>query len=304
MLANKVAAIAGGFLPEDSGRYAAKTVVTGNPVRPDVIDAAGRPYAPSGAEDPFHLVVFGGSQGAQFFSSAVPSAICLLDDDLRKRLRVVQQARAEDRDAVVSSFERLGMAAEISPFFADMPAKIAAANLVISRSGASTVSELAVIGRPSVLVPYPYALDHDQAANAAALKARGGAEVIPQAALSPEKLSKIIRMAMAEPDRLAGIAAAARQTGKPDAAKALADLVEAIAAGQTSIGLVHFIGIGGIGMSGIAEVLHNLGHRVQGSDQADSANVQRLRAKGIEVHIGHNADNLGEAEVVVVSTAI
>ena len=71
-----------------------------------------------------------------------------------------------------------------------------------------------------------------------------------------------------------------------------------------SIGLVHFIGIGGIGMSGIAEVLHNLGHRVQGSDQADSANVQRLRAKGIDVFVGHKAENLGDAEVVVVSTAI
>ena len=71
-----------------------------------------------------------------------------------------------------------------------------------------------------------------------------------------------------------------------------------------AIGLVHFIGIGGIGMSGIAEVLHNLGHRVQGSDQSDSANVQRLRDKGIEVFVGHTADNLGDAEVVVVSTAI
>ncbi|NNG72720.1 UDP-N-acetylmuramate--L-alanine ligase [Rhizobium laguerreae] len=71
-----------------------------------------------------------------------------------------------------------------------------------------------------------------------------------------------------------------------------------------TIGLVHFIGIGGIGMSGIAEVLHNLGHKVQGSDQADSANVQRLRDKGIEVFVGHRAENLGEAEVVVVSTAI
>jgi len=71
-----------------------------------------------------------------------------------------------------------------------------------------------------------------------------------------------------------------------------------------NIGLVHFIGIGGIGMSGIAEVLHNLGYKVQGSDQADSANVQRLRDKGIEVFVGHNADNLGDAEVIVVSTAI
>lgn len=232
MLAGKVKAIAGGFLPEGSGQYAGKTVVTGNPVRPDVITAAAAPYRPSGAEDPFNLVVFGGSQGAQFFSTAIPSAVCLLDDDLRRRLHVVQQARPEDKDAVASSFGRLGMQADISTFFGDMPARIANANLVICRSGASTVSELAVIGRPSVLVPYPHALDHDQAANAAALKARGGAEVIAQSALSPEKLSEIIGAAMAEPQRLAGIAAAARETGKPQAAKALGDLVEAVANGQ------------------------------------------------------------------------
>jgi UDP-N-acetylglucosamine--N-acetylmuramyl-(pentapeptide) pyrophosphoryl-undecaprenol N-acetylglucosamine transferase len=232
MLANKVKAIAGGFLPEGSGQYAAKTVVTGNPVRPGVIAAAAMPYHPSGAGDPFNLVVFGGSQGAQFFSSAIPSAICLLDEDQRKRLAIVQQARPEDKDTVSASYAKLGLPAEVSPFFGDMPAKIANANLVICRSGASTVSELAVIGRPSVLVPYPYALDHDQAANAAALKAKGGAEVIAQSALSPEKLSKIIRTAMAEPERLAGIAAAAKETGKPHAAQVLGDLVEAVADGQ------------------------------------------------------------------------
>ena len=115
------------------------------------------------------------------------------------------------------------------------------------------------------------------------------------------------------------MAAAARSAGKPDAARLLADLTEAIASRKTvsefrkgtqrmkmpqTIGLVHFIGIGGIGMSGIAEVLHNLGYKVQGSDQADSANVQRLRDKGIECFVGHSAENLGDAEVVVVSTAI
>lgn len=233
MLASKVRAIAGGFLPEGSGQYADKTVVTGNPVRPDVIAAAERPYHPSTASEPFNLVVFGGSQGAQFFSSAIPSAICLLDAAMRKRLHVVQQARPEDRDTVTSCYAKLDLPAEVSPFFSDMPAKIADANLVICRSGASTVSELAVIGRPSVLVPYPYALDHDQAANAAALKAKGGAEVIAQSALSPEKLADIIRTAMVDPERLDGIARAARETGKPQAAKALGDLVEAVANGQS-----------------------------------------------------------------------
>jgi UDP-N-acetylglucosamine--N-acetylmuramyl-(pentapeptide) pyrophosphoryl-undecaprenol N-acetylglucosamine transferase len=232
LMASRVQAIAGGFLPGGSGSYASKTVVTGNPVRPDVISASGQAYAASGENDPFNLVVFGGSQGAQFFSSAIPSAICLLEDQYRKRLNITQQARAEDQDAVNASYGKLGLAAEVSPFFGDMPRRIADANLVISRSGASTVSELAVIGRPSVLVPYPYALDHDQSANAAALQAEGGAKVIAQSALSPEKLAKILRHAMDEPAKLADTARAAKATGKPDAARRLADLVEAIANGK------------------------------------------------------------------------
>ena len=232
MLASRVQAIAGGFLPDGHGTHAAKTVVTGNPVRPEVIRAAEASYAPSGENDAFNLVVFGGSQGAQFFSSAIPSAICLLEDPYRKRLKVTQQARKEDEDAVRASYGKLGLAADISPFFGDMPRRIADASLVISRSGASTVSELAVIGRPAILVPYPYALDHDQAANAAALKAEGGAEVIAQSHLTPEKLAKILRHAMDDPAKLAATAGAAKATGKPDAAQRLADLVEGIAAGR------------------------------------------------------------------------
>lgn len=232
MLAAKVDAIAGGFLPADGGKYASKTVVTGNPVRPDVIAAAAQPYHPSASGEPFNLLVFGGSQGAQFFSTAIPAAVSLLGEPERTRLRLVQQARPEDDESVRAAYEKLGLSVQVSPFFTDMPARIADAHLVICRSGASTVSELAVIGRPSVLVPYPYALDHDQAANAAALKAKGGAEVIAQSALSPETLATIISKAMAEPERLARIAAAAKETGKPDAARILGDLVEAVAGRQ------------------------------------------------------------------------
>lgn len=231
-LAGRVKAIAGGFLVEEAA-YLDKTVLTGNPVRPAVIAAADIAYAPSAEGSPFRLVVFGGSQGAQFFSSAVPNAISLLDDELRRRLVVTQQARSEDEDRVKECYAMMGISAEIAPFFTDMAARIAAAHLVICRSGASTVSELSVIGRPSLLVPYPYALDHDQAANAAALEASGGAKVIVQSKLSPEKLADFIKNAMTQPDRLTTMATAARYVGKPDAARLLADLVEAIAAGKT-----------------------------------------------------------------------
>ncbi len=230
-LAGRVTAIAGGFLPAGQGAHAGKTVVTGNPVRPAVIEAAQVPYAPAREGEPFRLLVFGGSQGAQFFSEAVPAAIGLLPDAQRARLAVVQQARPEDEERVRATYAALGVPAEVSPFFGDMAARIAAAHFVISRSGASTVSELAAIGRPALLVPYPHALDHDQAANAAALAASGGAQVRQQRDLSPQVLAGIIGEAMSDPGALAQRAAAARATGRPEAARLLADLTEAIAAG-------------------------------------------------------------------------
>lgn len=232
-LAAKAAAIAGGFLPEGTGQYGSKTVVTGNPVRPPVIQAAAEAYTPSREGRPFRLLVFGGSQGAQFFSDAVPAAIAALPQEQRTRLLVTQQARADDVDRVKAAYAELGMVPEVLPFFSDMAMRMAAAQLVISRSGASTVSEISIIGRPALLVPYPHALDHDQAANAAALAAAGGAEVHAQSTLSVERLAELIGKAISEPDRLAIMAAAAKSAGKPDAARLLADLAEAIASGKS-----------------------------------------------------------------------
>ncbi len=231
-LAGSVDAIAGGFL-DGGGPSAAKTVVTGNPVRPAVLAAAGTPYMPSSPGEPFRLLVFGGSQGAQFFSDAVPAAIALLPEAQRRRLSVTQQARAEDAERVRKAYADLGVPAEISPFFTDMAQRIAAAHLVMSRSGASTVSEIAVIGRPALFVPYPHALDHDQAANAAAFAAAGGGEVHKQPTLSVERVATLIGGLMNDPARLSAMAAAARTVGKPDAARLLADLTEAIAGGIT-----------------------------------------------------------------------
>ena len=233
MLAPKVKAIAGGFLPETEGQYASKTVTTGNPVRPAVLKAAAQPYVPSAGSNPFKLVVFGGSQGAQFFSTAVPTAVTLLAPELQQRLVITQQARPEDAEGVKACYQKLGINAEIAPFFTDMAERIGSAHFVICRSGASTVSEIAVIGRPALFVPYPFALDHDQAANAALLVEKGGAKVVQQSKLSAEKLADVLKIAMEEPQRLLDTAHAAKLAGKPDAANLLADLVEAIAAGKT-----------------------------------------------------------------------
>lgn len=232
LLASRVTAIAGGFLPESGATYPDKTVFTGNPVRPAVIAETGRPYAVADMGETFRLLVFGGSQGAQFFSDAVPTAIAELPETVRARLSVTQQARPEDEGRVREAYAALGVEAEVAPFFTDLARRMAEAHLVISRSGASTVSEIAAIGRPALLVPYPYALDHDQAANAAALKAAGGAEVIRQAELSPERIASILAQSMANPARLAAMAEKAQATGRPEAARLLGELTEAIAAGK------------------------------------------------------------------------
>ncbi|MBC2885936.1 undecaprenyldiphospho-muramoylpentapeptide beta-N-acetylglucosaminyltransferase [Ochrobactrum sp. CM-21-5] len=232
-LAGRVKAIAGGFLPETGGTYAAKTITTGNPVRPPVLAAAATPYRSAKADERFRLLVFGGSQGAQFFSAAIPAAVALLPEKDRARLLVTQQARKEDEASVRDAYKKLDVPADVAPFFNDMPARMADAHFVISRSGASTVSEIAAIGRPAMLVPFPHALDHDQAANAAALAAAGGCEVVRQSELAPERLAEILQSAMNEPERLAQQAKAAQSVGKPDAAQLLADLAEAIAAGKS-----------------------------------------------------------------------
>ncbi|MEI9424475.1 undecaprenyldiphospho-muramoylpentapeptide beta-N-acetylglucosaminyltransferase [Mesorhizobium sp. Cs1299R1N1] len=232
-LSGRVDAIAGGFLPQDESAAGAKTVTTGNPVRPAVLEAARTPYVASTGDEPFRLLVFGGSQGAQFFSDAMPGAVALLSDAQRRRLVITQQARADDVARVKAAYAALGVAVEVSPFFTDMAARIAAAHLVISRSGASTVSEIAVIGRPALLVPYPFALDHDQAANAAALAAAGGGEVHVQSSLSSERIAALLGALMDQPERLETMAAAAKSVGRPDAARLLADLTEAIASRKT-----------------------------------------------------------------------
>lgn len=232
-LAGRVKAIAGGFLPQNQESYASKTVSTGNPVRPPVLEAAQVPYKPARQGEQFRLLIFGGSQGAQYFSYALPQAIALLEPDARARLFITQQSRKEDEVAVRSAYEKLGVPAEVAPFFNDMPARIADAHFVISRSGASTVSEISAIGRGALLVPFPHALDHDQAANAAALASVGGCQVVAQRDLSPERLAEIILAAMNEPERLEIMARAAKSVGKPNAAQLLADLAEGIAAGKS-----------------------------------------------------------------------
>jgi len=199
--------------------------LVGNPVREPVRALRGSPYRPPSEGRVVDLLVFGGSQGAASFSQVVPEAVLSLPVPLRTRLRIVQQCRPEDLDRVRMRYVRAGIVAELAPFFADLPQRLAAAHLVVARSGASTVAELAAIGRPSVLVPYPYAADDHQTANARAFEATGACIVVPHASFTPSTLAGHL-VALAEaPQRLAAMAAAAHQAGRPDAAARLADVV-------------------------------------------------------------------------------
>ena len=231
MLVGRVTALAASWdntknVP-DSAR--AKVRVTGNPVRDAVIAAARRPYPALGPADPVQIVVFGGSQGARYFSDGVPPALAALPGPLRSWLRVVQQCREEDLPRVREAYAKAGIQAELAPFFGDLPERMAAAHLVIARSGASSVSELAVLGRPSILVPLPHSLDNDQLNNARRLAEVGGAWCIEQKDLTQSRLTHEIAALIDSPQRLAAAAQAAKSAGKPQAVKLLADLVEELA---------------------------------------------------------------------------
>jgi UDP-N-acetylglucosamine--N-acetylmuramyl-(pentapeptide) pyrophosphoryl-undecaprenol N-acetylglucosamine transferase len=199
--------------------------LVGNPVREAVRSLRGLSYRFPETGRIVDLLIFGGSQGAASFSKVVPEALLSLPAELRARLRIVQQCRPEDLDAVRQRYQRAGLVAELAPFFADLPQRLAAAHLVIARAGASTVAELAAIGRPSILVPYPHAADDHQTANARAFAATGACIVIPHAAFNAAALAAELIGLLATPRRLDEMAAAAHATGRPDAAARLADLV-------------------------------------------------------------------------------
>lgn len=198
--------------------------VTGNPVRAEIAALAGGHYHPPEPDAPIHVLVTGGSQGARVFSEALPKALALLPGRLRERLRLVQQCRPEDLDRVRAAYAELGIAAELSPFFADIALRLAQADFVIARAGASTVAELALAGKPALLVPFPHAIDNHQLFNARAVHALA----IEQSEFErrPQRLAQRLLEHLDSPDLLATAAHAIAQHAIPDAAARLADLVE------------------------------------------------------------------------------
>ena len=206
----------------------ARAVETGNPVRPAIAAQRERAYSAPTADGIIELVVTGGSQGARVFSEIVPAALARLPAPLRSRLRLSQQARPEDLAAVRAAYAAGEIAAELASFFEDVPSRLARAQLVVARAGASTVAELAAIGRPALLVPYPHAADDHQSANASAFADAGAGWAMAQPDFTADNLARFLAETLAAPARLAEAAAAAKALGRPLAARALADLVLAV----------------------------------------------------------------------------
>lgn len=230
LLASHVTTVACAFptLLKARAEVQARAIVVGNPVRPEIRALFDKPYeAPT---EEIRLLVTGGSQGARLLSELVPAAVRKLPEDLRLRLRVQQQTRVESMENARKIYADALVQAEIAPFFRDLAGRLGQAHLVIGRAGAGTVCEIAVAGKPSILVPLRIALDDDQGQNARLLADVGGAEIAREEDLSQPVLTEALKKLLSNPARLAKMAAAARSVAKPDAADRLADVVEMTAA--------------------------------------------------------------------------
>lgn len=201
---------------------------TGNPVRQAILDRAAAPYIPPG-DYPMSLVIIGGSQGARVLSDVVPAALSALPDPLKALLRIAHQARAEDHARVVAAYTAGALDADVQPFFTDIPRRLSEAQLVISRAGASSIADISVIGRPSILIPYAAATGDHQTANARGLTEAHAAITLPEASLDAATLTAEIAAILTAPERAEHMAAAALAQGRPDATIRLASLVEALA---------------------------------------------------------------------------
>lgn len=218
--------------PADAG----KVRITGNPVRRAFREVRECSYPALEPGKPFVLLVLGGSQGARVFGRIVPKALAALSPEMRLRLRVHQQCRPEDREAVRNTYESLGIEADTATFFEDVPERMGQAHLVVSRAGASTVAELTAAGRPAILVPYPAATDDHQTANARALDEAGAAWLMPEAAFTPEALAVRIESFLETPVILDKAAKSARGLGKAEAAERLVDAVAELLPDATANG--------------------------------------------------------------------
>jgi UDP-N-acetylglucosamine--N-acetylmuramyl-(pentapeptide) pyrophosphoryl-undecaprenol N-acetylglucosamine transferase len=230
-MAASASIVASGFerLDRLPAKAAERRHVVGNPVRSPILAVRERPYPEAPAGGRLNLLIIGGSQGARLFGEVIPEAIARLPQALRQRLDVAHQVREEQVAAAKKTYKKANVAADVAPFFTDMGQRLGATHLVISRAGASSVTELQVAGRPAILVPFAAAADDHQTANAEGLTAVGAADLFTEHDFEPAALSALLERRLADPHGLAVRAAAARASAKPEAAKSLADLAESVA---------------------------------------------------------------------------
>ena len=227
LFASRVDAVACGTWPTELTE-GIEGVHVGNPVRASVLDRAGAGYIQPG-DYPMDLLVIGGSQGARILSDIVPPAIAQLPIDMLHNLRISHQARDEDEERVRAYYETEGINADVQPFFQDVPRRMSEAQLVISRSGASSVADISVIGRPSILIPFAAAMGDHQTANARGLVDADAAILIPESALTIDTLSEQISAILNDPSAAGKMSRAALSVGKPEATQTLVEMVETLA---------------------------------------------------------------------------
>jgi UDP-N-acetylglucosamine--N-acetylmuramyl-(pentapeptide) pyrophosphoryl-undecaprenol N-acetylglucosamine transferase len=209
-------------------KFRSKAWLVGNPVRDDVIRLREQPYPLLDEESVFRVLVVGGSQGASILSDVVPEGLSMLPLNLRRRLQVTQQCRAEDIEAVRTRYKELGIAADLATYLGDLPQRLGWSHLVVARAGASTIAELTCAGRPAILVPLPTATDDHQSANVLEMVEAGGARSIQQSQFTAKELAKQMQRLGLDPDALTNAAGRARSVGRPNATRDLADLVEGL----------------------------------------------------------------------------
>lgn len=230
LVASRVDAIAVSYPKIDrlKEKYLGKSWLVGNPVRDEIVALRAQPFPPYLEDGVFRVLVIGGSQGATILSDVVPDGLSLLPVDLRRRLQVTQQCRAEDIDRVRARYAELGIAADLATYLNDIPDRLAWTHLVIGRAGASTLAELTCAGRPAILVPLPSATDDHQTANVREMVEAGGARSIPQSRFTAAELAKQMQKLGLDPEGLTNAAGRARSVGRPQATRDLADLVEGL----------------------------------------------------------------------------
>ncbi len=232
LFVRRVNQVACGTWPTDLPK-GVEGIHTGNPVRGAVLERENAQYIEPG-DYPMSLLVMGGSQGARVLSQVVPGAIALLPDEVLRHLRVSHQAREEDLETVEARYREIGITADVQTFFTDVPGRLAEAQLVISRAGASSIADITVIGRPSILIPLASALRDEQSANARGLADAGAADVLIEAELTALGLARHIHAVLTDGALANRMAHAAKALGKPEATETLVLLVEELALGKNA----------------------------------------------------------------------